>query len=483
MLNWSKICNIIIFVFSWCTAFTINIDVNFYSFFADKSYGEVYLRIEGNSVKYQGELQNLQARVEFLIIVKKEDKIYFAEKILVNSPVSDSAKDFVAMKRFYIPDGAYVLSVIAIDQNDLENKIELEQNILIDFAHTSGMLSDMILMTKIDKSSNQENENNKNGINIEPMAYGYSSPDTDEFYIYQEVYLSELDSNEIYFLNYSISDQYRESLKGNVLLTKYKKLTNENKQIVVLPISVKEFASGQYHIITKLQKKDKTILFTRKHNFYNSNPKADLAILENANDNENSFTHSFKREDMDYILKAHVPIIDQINLPTLQELIKAGTFKNQKLFIHDFWYKRNTHQAEDSYNKYMEVARAVDKQYYSNVGYGFQTHRGYIFLKHGKPNSVLSIDTEVDAPPYEIWYYNKIMTTNQTNVRFLFYNSSLVHNDFWLLHSTCYGERNNPSWETELYKSVPAERIGNTIDGTQVESNWNRHARRYFNEF
>jgi hypothetical protein len=85
--------------------------------------------------------------------------------------------------------------------------------------------------------------------------------------------------------------------------------------------------------------------------------------------------------------------------------------------------------------------------------------------------------------PPEIWYYHSIPLTRQTNVRFLFYNPSLVHNDFRLLHSTCLGERMNPAWETELYKSVPNERIGNTIDATQVQENFNRNARRYFNEY
>ena len=131
----------------------------------------------------------------------------------------------------------------------------------------------------------------------------------------------------------------------------------------------------------------------------------------------------------------------------------------------------------------MEVARAVDKEFYSSVGYGFETHRGYMFLKHGKPSSVLSIDNEPDAPPYEIWYYNKIMTTNQTNVRFIFYNQSLAHNDFWLLHSTCYGERNNPAWEHQLYSSVSTEKTANDLHGEEVKRGWNRQARMYFNQF
>jgi GWxTD domain-containing protein len=205
--------------------------------------------------------------------------------------------------------------------------------------------------------------------------------------------------------------------------------------------------------------------------------------LEMETDDAASFAAGISEEDLDYVLKAHVPITGNIQLPTLQELIKSPNNNRKRKFIQQFWMKRSPASPAESYNKYMEVARAVDKEYYSNVGYGFQTHRGHIFLKHGKPSSILSIDSEPDAPPYEIWYYNKILTTNQTNVRFLFWNESLSHNDFWLLHSTCYGERNNPAWEAQLYKSVPNEMLDNTIDGTQVKPGWNRQARTYFNQF
>jgi hypothetical protein len=65
-------------------------------------------------------------------------------------------------------------------------------------------------------------------------------------------------------------------------------------------------------------------------------------------------------------------------------------------------------------------------------------------------------------------------------VKFLFYNPSLGHNDYKLLHSTCRGELNNPAWEVELYSKSPNERIGNTIDARNVQDNFNRNARRYF---
>ena len=56
--------------------------------------------------------------------------------------------------------------------------------------------------------------------------------------------------------------------------------------------------------------------------------------------------------------------------------------------------------------------------------------------------------------------------------------------DYRILHSTARGELNNPQWQLELYKDVPNEIDGkNYIDATNMQSNWNRHANQYFNDY
>ena len=79
-------------------------------------------------------------------------------------------------------------------------------------------------------------------------------------------------------------------------------------------------------------------------------------------------------------------------------------------------------------------------------------------------------------------FYEGLEIYGQTNVKFLFYNPSKASNDFLLLHSNCFGEVQNPRWEIELYKSVSAtQAIGNDpLNSTQVEDNFGRNARRYF---
>ena len=104
----------------------------------------------------------------------------------------------------------------------------------------------------------------------------------------------------------------------------------------------------------------------------------------------------------------------------------------QKYFLFKYWKDRYPTQTEAAYQGYMNVVKAVDNQFYSAFGKGHQTDRGYIFLKYGKPNKVMSVDDEANTPPYEIWYYDVMPKTNQTNVRFIF--TALC----WPMNTSCY---------------------------------------------
>lgn len=100
----------------------------------------------------------------------------------------------------------------------------------------------------------------------------------------------------------------------------------------------------------------------------------------------------------------------------------------------------------------MEVAKAVDKNYKSGLGYGFETDRGLIFMKYGKPSDMVNIQDDPSSAPYEVWLYYDIPKLNQSNVKFLFYNPFLDGVDYRLLQSNARGEVRNPNWKKELYK-------------------------------
>ncbi|MEZ4983759.1 MAG: hypothetical protein R2795_01770 [Saprospiraceae bacterium] len=59
-------------------------------------------------------------------------------------------------------------------------------------------------------------------------------------------------------------------------------------------------------------------------------------------------------------------------------------------------------------------------------------------------------------------------------MRFIFYNPSLAADDFILLHSDVFGERQNPQWQLELYRDSPYEHPNDYFGGDQIPGNMGR---------
>lgn len=470
-------------MFAYWTAFGMQVELNSYNFYSQASFTEIYIRIEGNSIKWVDGAGKKTSAISILLMVTKNDgSIAAYDKYSLKGETKDSIKiDFLELKRFPLMPGNYTIRLEAFDENNPTDKLEIEQSLLVENRSQSVQISDLLPLSIVRKDTTVS-QLVRNGYYMEPLSYHFVDKNQKQIDIYLETVRQDV--NVDYILQYAIMEGSTQNLSTKAIMTKYKLLPKIPVQAEVISLPVHTLRSGNYHILVNVIDKNKNVLASRSTNFANSNPEADINYLEHQNDQlENSFVQAIGAESMDYVLKALLPITPQHQVSTLGELMHSNRIKSQRQFIYQLWKMKSPEHPDQAYKSYMEVAGAVDKMFYSNVGYGFQSDRGHIFLKYGKPTNVLSIDTEVDAPPYEIWYYNNMPMTNQTNVRFIFYNPSLSHNDFKLLHSTCIGEKVNPAWEVELYKSVPLERLGNSTDATQVKDNWNRNARRYFNEY
>ena len=450
----------------------------------NQSYLETYIRVLGGSTKFKlvGEKGNLlQAGVEFTLIISQLDKIVAYERYVLNSPLSKEPKDFLDVKRFALPKGKYTLKLEAVDIHDADNKITLEKQVSVNAYIKSINLSDVQLLGSV-TATDASNPLAKNGLLMEPLTYGFVSPDIQVLNIYAEIYKTKIDQKP-YFIRYAIMDGYTNGV-GGVSIQKFKKLAGKEREPILLKLPLDKLPSGKYHVLVELFDKKKTTLASRKVDFIRSNPDYDVEYWKSYNKNDDySFVSEFSKEDLNYALRAISAIVYEPKKSLMNFMIKDAPIKAQRKFLLDFWNENAPTSPEFSYQKYMDVVKAIDLEYNSNVGYGFETDRGYIFLRYGKPNNVLSVDTEPDSYPYEIWYYNYVKETNQTNVRFIFYNKSLAHNDYATLHSTCIGERQNPAWEIELYRKGLEVPNTNAIDGVSVGDGWQRSAKRYFNEY
>lgn len=448
----------------------------------DKSYVELSIYVLGGSLTYQPVDGGLnQASVHITVMFLDGEEVVQFDRYNLVSEKLEVPGDIYHIGRYSLPAGRYTLEVTAVDGVDSTNRHTVLSAVNLGFEDKPVQQSDVVLLASA-KPDTAGHHLAKNGILMEPLGFNYYDRFINTLVFYNEVYMTEPDGNDI-ILHYAIYDAVDSLLKAPIL-ERFKRKPRAEVLPVLMKMDISSLPSGQFIFALEIWDLDKTVLSTEKVYFYRTNPVRDLqmsvesAIVENA-----KFVDTLDIEDLDYALRALIPRLTGSDIETADFLLEDKKPKYMKYFIYNYWNRVAPHDPPGTFEKYMEVVRAVDRQFYSGFRRGFETDRGYIFLKYGKPDDLVTVEDEVDAPPYEIWTYYSLPNSRQSNVKFLFYNPDLTQNGFVLLHSTARGERQNPRWESVLYGSTAGQGSGNTlIDGAGIPDGINRNARRLFND-
>lgn len=443
----------------------------------DKSYIELFIYILGSSVKVDS-LKSASVNVTYFI--SEQGNIIAGDRYNLLSGGEDVIADFMDLRRHFLNAGQYTITVELHDNNDSTNSIILSKNVTIASQTTALAQSDIQLLGHVTPSSD-DGVWVKSGMRVTPLPYSWYRASWDNLYFYQELYHTDKTPGTDFFIRYTIAPDDK---RDHVLVQGYKRMKPKMVNTVVQPIDIKGLSSGNYVLQVGVYDQAKTLLSSTEATFMRSNPAADKQWVENAGSYfETSFTHQMTDDSVRYALKAIAPKVSQAQVPVLNYLLEKGMPDNQRRFLHQYWLETKPLSPELAYIEYMKLAVAVDEQYHSAFGYGFETDRGHILLKYGFPNDIISVEDEPSAPPYEIWFYNDFPVTSQSDVRFLFYNPSLAGGDYKLLHSTAIGEVQNSRWQMMLYSDALSEpEAGDFINASDVRSNVHRRAVEYFTD-
>jgi GWxTD domain-containing protein len=128
---------------------------------------------------------------------------------------------------------------------------------------------------------------------------------------------------------------------------------------------------------------------------------------------------------------------------------EKSELKYLQRFFYAFWESRAPGESETAWMEYKQKVDFVNEEFGSINKQGFETDRGRIYLKYGPPNDIADRANEPSSYPYQIWRYYK--TGQFNNVRFVFYDPTLMNVDYELLHSEgIRGEIVNPQWRLLL---------------------------------
>lgn len=450
-----------------------------------QNYVEIYLHMVGTTVTYvsNADSTSSQASVEVVILFKQNGEIIKFDKYKLNGPWSNSEEDFVDLKRFALPDGDYDLEVSIQDIHQPENVIRHEGKFNMDFPDTPGKLlqSDIQLLASV-KPTKQNHILAKNGFYLEPLAYNFYNRNYSKLIFYNELYDTDKTIGDAFQVSYGIEKMVNG--KSTTVRIGHKKRQPQPVNVLILQMDIKDLESGNYNLFVEIRNRAKELLSRKNIEFQRSNPflQATHEVTKEI-EIKDEFVAALTKEELKYSLRAIAPLVLESDVELLNSVVKNKDTTIQQRFLFNFWVNQNPNQPDITYKAFMKIAKAVDRMYTTGFGYGFESDRGYVYIRYGRPDDIVSVDNDPSAPPYEIWIYNDFPVTNQTNVRFLFYAPALG-TDYRMLHSTARGELNNPQWEIQLYKNVPEEIQGtNYLDATQMQDNMNRHASRYFNDF
>lgn len=446
---------------------------------------ETYFDIYGKSItlmKIAEEEDAFQGEIELTIIFKKDGQIITYDKKSLKSPIMSQGNivDFIDVQRFAIPSGKYE---VEIEIKDLNATAESEStmatvNIEVPSVPEGIFFSDIELVSAYKKTT-EPGLLSKSGYDLLPMVSdSILKPEMKEVVLYTEIYGTdqEFEENEMFLLTAFIADA--DSAKPVETTRKYLRRESSSVIPILTTLSLADLNEGSYIIVLEARTRENELFAKVEHEIKRDKKEAvDVLSLMESEDIDATWVSKFetKASIFDYVHSLR-PIATGQEKGMLSNSFRdfeKSELKYLRSFMYAFWESRTPGDGEYSWLVYKEKVDFVNEEFGTINKKGFESDRGRVYLQYGPPNDLTDRANEPSSYPYQIWRYYK--TGQFNNVRFVFYDPTLMAVDYELLHTEgIRGEINNPQWRMLLeQRNTPMNNIdqdkGNQHFGGRVD--------------
>lgn len=441
----------------------------------DKPYIETYLTITNRSVKWKKLDTALTSSIEVTLVLWKDTTIEsFSKEVIKNSLREDSVfkkKNLIYIQRLQANNGRYRIQIKLDDLNDSIKPFETGTFIDINFPKDSTRLSSIMAVNKIEKTTTP-NKSTKSGYDLIPNVFNFFPTSENKFTFYTEIYPGTTIKKGdpflvVYYLKNHESDQILPQFK------RFKRMTASLVNILLNSFDISSLYSGNFDFVVEVRDISNNLVaeqyyFLQRENLTKKMNVADISSINIGNSFAELITN---RDTLQLILQSMNPISSEMEKEFVKTILLKDSIYVLQQYLLSFWENRDINYPEVPFKKYMEQVNIVEKMYSSRINHGFETDRGRVYLQYGRPNTVVKNYNEPSAYPYEIWHYYNLK--NQSNRKFIFYNTDLSSNEFALLHSDAIGEVNDYQWRLRLrsrdsgYQSIDQTGEGETDWGSR----------------
>lgn len=397
--------------------------------------------------------------------VLKDDSYIFE-----TMPVADANDlaylNILELKRYFVKAGKFRLTIKLKDLNDSTNVAVYTDTFTVAGASKEAFYSDIEFIDTV-YVSDVRTPFRKRGKQYIPLCEHFFDTYRDKLNYYAEIYnmdkVAAVDF-PLYHTAFISKKPMQSPMAGYQVIDTIQSNETTFKDG---SFDISDLRSGNYYLNLSLGNKlhntiaSKTIFFQRA----NTNPpkpvaKAQEARIDSAMETINvldlnkTFLKKYDLGQVKAILKMLLPVSDPSATRSIDGFMREPNDMYMRYFIYNYFKGINPANPDKAWKEYSDQVRDVNKLYTKGSTAGYETARGFMYLRYGAPSEVITTVNERGALPYEIWQYNQLKDmTGKTvaNALILFYKSNINDLDYRVLHTTIAGEVHNAGWRNFLY--------------------------------
>jgi GWxTD domain-containing protein len=435
--------------------------VEFYYTFPDTTLSFKYR----DSGKYVGEMF---FHVEFYDNVRLVKSAKWIVPLIIENYDGSHKETFTGQYDFALESGQYTVKIHVNDNKDTSTKAQIEFPYLVKKYDDSKIdLSEIELASILENKDaairNWDKMFEKPGYFVipNPSAEYYDNPGNLLFYC--ELYNAKKFSPAGVTIYYKIEN----SAGVEKMRFPLKKQSTTNGMLLAGELPLDQLATGVYFFkitaVYPIENVTDSVTVSKKYFFYNSFKKAEqtASFIENLSFEKSEFA-TLNTQKIEEELEQAAIIATESERTSLRTL---NTDDAKKRFLFKFWAQRDT----DTTTVLNETRAGFLKNIeYANINFkfgkrkaGWNTDRGKILLKYGKPEEINYKNMIESTSSYDEWVYESLFG----GCKFYFVDDG--GGNYKYVHSTAPGERYNPNWYQQFIDKKNSN-LNNSNTGTTI---------------
>ena len=413
-------------------------------------YCEVYIRIPAQSLTFKRtDRVYYQAKALVALELQRNKETHYQKQYMISSTkVKDTTQaSFVLTDQREIPlhsTGKYELTFTLVDSYNRKNQATARQVIHNPVENVKQPLISDIKRLDTIYPSRLPSRFGEGAYHMPPLATSKVSPGTQWLYFYAELY----NADKLNLRGSEVPITVTVSHRGDTLTSRKQFFKPKPLVKVLAKIQADRLKAGPNKLtFTGPETKKRHLTTGISIRMPYRHPSDTLSLQETLAQRSTDTLLKFL-EWMRATARPH----EADKMALLEKNVNKDSLIH---FTTRFWKKRNPKRPLQAWQAYKADVAYVNDHFTNPLYKGYESDRGRVYLQYGPPNTVQRSRDDPNTYPYEIWHY--FTTQKQSNVRFVFYSTSILETEFVLLHSDAIGEISNPQWQKKLNRS-PVQR-------------------------